>query len=93
MNRIRIEGTRPSPHLLPRHLNSFAPYQRPDACVFVPGLIAAFPKLVGTDSQHTFVETENVRYIYHPLDGLYLLVLFLSLGTVRTFAPTDEAQH
>lgn len=43
--------------------------------VRIEGLLAAFPKLVGTGKQHTFVETENVRYIYQPLEGLYLLVI------------------
>jgi hypothetical protein len=43
----------------------------------IEGLLAAFPKLVGTGKQHTYVETENVRYVYQPLDqgAMYLLLV------------------
>lgn len=42
----------------------------------VDGLLSAFPKLLGAGSkQHTFIETHAVRYIYQPIDGLYLVLL------------------
>ncbi|XP_058110335.1 coatomer subunit delta-1-like isoform X2 [Magnolia sinica] len=41
----------------------------------IEGLLAAFPKLVGIGKQHTYVETENVRYVYQPIEALYLLLV------------------
>lgn len=41
----------------------------------IEGYLAAFPKLVGTGKQHTYVETENVRYVYQPIETLYLLLV------------------
>ncbi len=60
----------------------------------VEGLLAAFPKLMGHSKQHTFVETDAVRYVYHPLEnGMYLLLITTKasnivedLGTLRLLA-------
>ncbi|KAL3741106.1 hypothetical protein ACJRO7_022251 [Eucalyptus globulus] len=60
----------------------------------IEGLLAAFPKLVGAGKQHTYVKTENVRYVYQPIEALYLLLVtnkqatFLKIWKPLGFSPS-----
>ncbi|RHZ06453.1 hypothetical protein DYB31_003177 [Aphanomyces astaci] len=40
------------------------------------GLLTAFPKLLASETrQHTFIDTESVRYVYQPIESYFLLLI------------------
>jgi len=41
----------------------------------IEGLISAFQKLVDTGKDHTFIETETVRYVYQPIEAMQLVLV------------------
>lgn len=61
----------------------------------IEGLLASFPKLITAGNQHTYVENEAVRYIYQPLEDLYLVLItnkysniLQDIDTLHLFART-----
>eukprot|EP00397_Hematodinium_sp_SG-2012_P016405 GEMP01016736.1.p1 GENE.GEMP01016736.1~~GEMP01016736.1.p1 ORF type:complete len:540 (+),score=129.09 GEMP01016736.1:179-1798(+) len=41
----------------------------------IEGILSTFPKLLDSGKDHTFIETETVRYVYQPVEQLYLVVV------------------
>ncbi|KAK4684551.1 coatomer subunit delta, partial [Tremellales sp. Uapishka_1] len=41
----------------------------------IESLLASFPKLIPANSQHTTVETADVRFVYQPFEELYVLLI------------------
>lgn len=60
--------TRGGKAILSRHFREIARSR-------IEGLLAAFPKLADSGTQHTTVEQDNVRYVYQPLDELYMVLI------------------
>lgn len=65
----------------------------------VTELLAQFPSLLSENTtQHTTVEDEHVRYVYQPLDDLYIILItnrqsniLQDIETLNTFAETVTA--
>ncbi|KAI9178765.1 coatomer subunit delta [Blastocladiella emersonii ATCC 22665] len=48
----------------------------------IEGLMASFPKLVSAGTQHTTVDTDDVRFVYQPLDDLYLVLTTSKMSNI-----------
>jgi hypothetical protein len=60
----------------------------------IEGLLMAFPKLIGNDAtrEHTLLVHDGVRYVYQPLDTMYMVLvtnlnsnILQDIETVRLF--------
>ena len=45
-------------------------------------LLAGFPQLIKAGQQHTFVENDSVRFLYHPLESFYLVLITNKLSNI-----------
>ncbi|RKP21384.1 coatomer subunit delta [Rozella allomycis CSF55] len=59
----------------------------------VEGLLASFTRLIDEGQEHTFVESDDLRFVYQPMESLYLVMLttktsniLLDLETLHLFA-------
>lgn len=59
----------------------------------IESLLASFTKVIPANMQHTSVETADVRYVYQPLEDLYILLItnkasniLQDIETLKTFA-------
>ena len=66
----------------------------------IENLLQTFPKLLGTDKQHSTIETDEVRYLYRPLEGLILLIItskhsniVQDLDVLRLFAQVQHTSY
>lgn len=41
----------------------------------IESLLASFSKVIPANTQHTSVETSDVRYVYQPLEDLYIILI------------------
>eukprot|EP00835_Amoeboradix_gromovi_P000730 NODE_27_length_33950_cov_0.349739.p8 type:complete len:423 gc:universal NODE_27_length_33950_cov_0.349739:16991-18259(+) len=59
----------------------------------VEGLLSSFPKLLESNAQHTYLDTDQVRLVFQPLDKVYLIMMtnkksniLQDLNTLNLFA-------
>ena len=59
----------------------------------IESLLASFPKLIPTNMQHTSVKTADVRYVYQPLEGLYILLIINKASNILQDTDTLRILH
>ena len=48
---------------------------RPTSKLQLEEAISNFPKMIISEQQHTFIEDDKIRYVYLPMESLYLVLL------------------
>ena len=48
----------------------------------IDSLISSFPQLIKSGQQHTYVENESVRFLYHPIESYYLVIITNKLSNI-----------
>ena len=48
----------------------------------IEALLASFPKLISPTKQHTYVESDSVRYVFQPMETLYLLMITTKISNI-----------
>lgn len=48
---------------------------RPMSKLQIEEAVSNFPKMISSEQQHTFIEDDKMRYVYLPMEALYLVIL------------------
>jgi hypothetical protein len=48
----------------------------------IEALLASFPKLLSPTKQHTYVESDTARYVFQPMETLYLLMITTKISNI-----------
>ena len=78
---------------MPAHVPALLSRQfRPIPRSRIDGLLASFPKLIPVNSQHTTVETADVRFVYQPFEELYVLLITNKASNILQVGKGDRIQ-
>ena len=59
----------------------------------IEGLLASFPKLIPAGSQHTTIETADVRFVYQPMEDLYVILITNKQSNILQVSPSIQLRR